>query len=172
MKTQIKKSYLILIVCAAVLLVAGGLAAIARRRQRQLPPIICKVKQLEVVSVAVEGQDEPEAVIEIKNNSDKPVISVAVEAGEGNDAAGTNLSGIREGELPPLVVIEPHSSTKVNFSLSNLKYFKPGTPIKVSGVLFADGTEDGDEYTLGTMHRQKEHDKAKKSQKEEGTSQQ
>ncbi|HJQ34165.1 MAG TPA: hypothetical protein VJ866_18450 [Pyrinomonadaceae bacterium] len=174
MKAPIGKVYYIAGLCLITLLIIGGVVAVARRQRRPLPPVISKVKQLEVASVIVEGADEETAVavIEIRNTSDKAVIAVAVEVGDGKDASGTNLNGIREGDLPPLVVIEPYGSTKVRFSLSNLKFYKPGTPIKIGGAMFADGDEEGDEDTLGTMRRQKEHQKAKKQKKEGATSQQ
>lgn len=174
MKARAGKFYYIASFCVLTLLIIGGVVAVARRQQRPLPPVISKVKQLEVAGVTVERPDEPtaEAVIEIKNNSDKAVVAVAVEVGAGKDASGINLSGIREEGLPPLVVIEPYGSKKVRFPLSNLRFYKPGTPIKIGGAMFSDDTEDGDEDTLGTMRRQKEHDKAKKAKKEGATSQQ
>ena len=174
MKTHAKKFWYLAGFCVIALLITGGIVTFARKQQRPLPPVISKVRQLEVVGVTVEGADEEtaEAVIEIKNTSDKPVIAVAVEVGDEKDASGINRSGIREGELPPSVVIEPHGSTKVRFSLSNLKFYKPGTPIKIGGAMFLDGTEEGDEDTLGTMRRQKEHDKARKSEKKGASSQQ
>lgn len=174
MKARIRKIYYIAGFCLITLLIVGGVVAVARRQQRPLPPIISKVKELKVAGVTVEGADEAtaQAVIEIKNTSDKPVIAVAVEVGDGNDASGTNLSGIHEGDLPPSVVIEPHGSAKVRFSLSNLKFYKPGTPIKIGGAMFLDDTEEGDEDTLGTMRRQKEREKAKQPKKEGATSQQ
>lgn len=174
MKLRIGKFYYIAGCCLLTLLIIGGVAAVARRRQMGLPPIISKVKALKVAGVTVQGTDEAtaQAVIEIMNTSDKAVIAVAVEVGDGNDASGTNLSGIREGDLPPSVVIEPHSSTKVKFPLSHLRFFKPGTPIKIGGAMFLDGAEEGDEYTLGTMRRQKQHEKAKKAKTEGATSQQ
>lgn len=166
----------------AVILIAATALAFAQmsrvtssrqetKRVTKLPQITSRVKNIEVVSARVERESEPTAavVIEIKNNTDKPVIAVTLESGNGKDAYGVTTNGFREGDEPPLVVMEPHGSIAVEMPLSNLT---PGEPIKVGGVIYADGTEEGDDVTLKTMRSQKEHYKAKDSKKKGATPQQ
>lgn len=134
----------------------------------KLPRITSKVKSLEVISATIEGAAEPNALvsIEIKNNSDKPIIAVAVESGDGDEASGVSLNGFKGENEPPAIVLKPHGIVKVRMPLSNLR---PGSPIKIGGVMYADDTEEGDESTLGTLRRQKEHEK--KTKKEGSSSQ-
>lgn len=168
MRTQPTKSRRILIYCGMVLIVmcAVGVTATRQKPDVRLPKIVSKVKSLEVVSVTLEGQDEstPTVGIEIRNNSERPVIAVALEQGDGRDAYGMNTNGYR-GDEPPVVVIEPHGTIKVEVPLSNLK---SDAPLRVAGVVYADDTEEGDEETLGTMRRQQAHEKAKRKAKKGG----
>lgn len=134
----------------------------------KLPRITSKVKSLEVIGAAIEGAAEPNALvaIEIKNNSDKPIIALAVESGDGDEASGVSLNGFKGENESPAIVLKPHGTVKVRMPLSNLS---PGSSIKIGGVIYADNTEAGDESTLGTLRRQKEHEK--KTRKEGNSSQ-
>jgi len=134
-----------------------------KRKGLEIPKIISKVHSIEIVSTEIKGEDESTAfvAIKIKNNTNKLVIAVGVEVSDGVDSVGTVVNGFHEGDEPPSVVIEPFGSITVNFPLSNLKQVKPGNPIKIGGVMFADGTEQGDRDTLDTMRGQKEHYKSK-----------
>ncbi len=128
---------------------------------RELPAVESHIERLEIVSKKLKGKERPDTVVEIevRNNSDKPVIAFTVESGTPEDAAGITVNGFNDGDVPPTVVIEPHGSKTVLFPLSNVK---PGFPIKISGVMYEDGTQDGEEATLETVRGQKEHYKAKK----------
>ena len=152
------------IICFAAVSIAafaGSRAKFSQARQEsradaQSPKIVSRVKSLEVVSASVEDRDGPgaTAVIEVRNNSDRAIIAIALEAGDGKDASGVSLNGFRRE--PPAVVLKPHGTVKMRMALSNVR---PGFPIRIAGVLYADGTEEGDESALGTMRRQKEHEK-------------
>jgi hypothetical protein len=135
----------------------------------RLPKIISNVKKLEVVSAAIEGQDDASAVavIEVRNNSDKAIIAVAVESGDDKDSSGVSLNGFKNSDEQPAIVLKPHGSLKVRFSLSDVR---AGCPIRIAGVMYADGTEEGEESALGTLHRHKEHEQ--KSKREEPPSRQ
>jgi hypothetical protein len=132
-----------------------------------MPLIISQVKGLEVIKATLKnkGKADVAAVLEIKNKTDKPVIAVSVEIGDPEEAGGITVNGYKEGDEPPSVVIEPRGSITVRLSLNNAK---PGDPIRVSAVVFADGSEDGEKIALETVHTQKAHIKANKS--EGGTS--
>lgn len=133
----------------------------AKQSKTAVPHVVSKVKNLDIVSVTIQREGTPDAiaVIEVQNNSGKPIIAFAVESGDDKDASGNTINGFGEGGSPPVVVLEPYQTRKVTFPLSNVQ---PGHPIRVAGVMYADGTEDGDEITLGTMRRQKAHHKKSK----------
>jgi hypothetical protein len=148
-------------VCIGVLCWAystGG--AVVRRKQQvpDAPKVISKVKLIEIISTTVKS-DPPMLSIVVRNNSDKAVVSIAVESGDQKDSSGLNISGFRPDGQPPLTVIEPHGTRAIEFELDNIL---PNKPFKVGGVMYADGTEDGDKDTLETMHGDREHDEGKK----------
>lgn len=130
-------------------------------RVTELPQVVSKVKNLEIINVSLRGEGTPDATasISIKNNSDKPIIAVAIESGDDKDSSGTSLNGFNEGDEPPSIVVQPYETFQMDFPLANLR---PGFPIRIGGVIYADGMEDGETAALGTMHRQKEHEKNKK----------
>lgn len=124
--------------------------------------VVNNTRNLEVLDVKIRSSGDgrfAEAIIEVRNNSDKPIIAIGLESGNEKEASGTNLNGFNDGDVPPSIILKPHESIKINFPLS---YIHPGFPIRISGVMYADGTEDGEEITLGTMHKQKEHYKNKR----------
>jgi hypothetical protein len=130
-----------------------------------LPLIISQVTGIEVVKATLKnpGTANPIAVLEIKNNSNKPVIAVSVEIGEPEEADGITANGFNEGDESPDVVIEPHGFITLELPLNNAK---PGDPIRVSGVVYADDSEDGEKTALETIHAQREHTKSEKRKSE------
>jgi hypothetical protein len=130
-------------------------------KQREVPKIISKVSTLEVVSANINNQEKENAtvVIEVRNNSDKPIIAIVVESGDDKDASGVSVVGFKSGDEPPSVVLKPYATLKIRMPLSNVK---PGAPVKISGVMYLDGTEKGEEEAIGTLRRQKEHEKKSK----------
>jgi len=124
----------------------------------EIPKVISKVKSLEVIGVTIRNQGDQDAVavIEIRNNSDKAITAISIEAGDDKDAAGVSVTGFKGGDEPPIIVLQPHGTIKMRMPLSNVP---PNSQIKVGAVMYADETEEGDEATLGTLHRQKEHEK-------------
>jgi NAD(P)H-hydrate repair Nnr-like enzyme with NAD(P)H-hydrate epimerase domain len=134
------------------------------KRVTVVPKVISKVKDLEVIGTTIKRQDEPSAVvaIDIRNNSDKPIIAIAIESGDEKDAAGVSTDGFKGGEEPPSIVLPAHGTITMEIAVSNLL---PGKPLKIAGVMYADETEDGDELTRRTLRKHKEHAKAKGSVK-------
>jgi hypothetical protein len=129
----------------------------------KLPTIISQVKSLEVVSATLEGQDESKALvsIEIRSNSDKAIIAIAVESGKGDEVSGVSLYGFKVGDEPPAIVLKPHGTLKVRMPLRSVH---PGSPVRIASVMYADGSEEGDESALGALRRQKEHEKNSKKE--------
>ena len=149
--------------CVVLLLLIAFVGVTASRPQRQIEPptIVSKVRSLKILKTEIKGEF---AFITIYNDTDTPVIAICIEVNDGKDAAGFTL-GLNEDDEPP-VVLEPYSSITEQFPLAHLRHVKPGTPIRIGGVMFADGTEEGDEDSLDTMHGQKAHHKAKKPKKD------
>ena len=140
-----------------------------RQQQIRPPKVISKAKSLEVLTTTIIGDTEQTAtiVVEVRNNSDKAVIAIAIESGDEKDASGINISGFGAADEPPSTIIAPHGTRRFEFPLSELLSNKP---LKIGGVIYADETEEGDTITLGTMHRQREHDKAKGCERKGGCS--
>src|SRR5687767_8697477 len=130
----------------------------------EVPSVISQVKALEVIrwDLVDAGARHATVLVKIKNNSGKPIIAVTLESGNDKDASGVTLSGIHEGDKTPSVVVKTDETFEVRFALSNVV---KGCPIRVAGVFYADGTEDGDEKTLESMRRQREYLKNKKPEK-------
>lgn len=132
-----------------------------------IPKIISKVKNVEVLSTAIKGEGTASAVvaIEIRNNSDKPIIAIAIESGDGKDASGVSTEGFKGGDEPPSVVLQPQGTIIMEMPVSNLL---PGKPLKIAGVMYADGTEDGDEITIKTIRGHRDKAKAEGPAKKGG----
>jgi len=130
----------------------------------EVPSVISQVKALEVIrwDLVDAGARHAGVVVKIKNNSGKPIIAVTLESGDDKDASGLTLNGIHEVDKTPSVVVKPDETFEIRFALSQVLR---GCPIRVAGVFYADGTEDGDEKTLEGMRSQREHLKNKKPEK-------
>jgi hypothetical protein len=114
---------------------------VASPRQRQdateLPAVLSKLKNLKVTKVSVSKKGSPNATVslEVRNNSPLAVTAFIIEFGD--------LSVTTDGGLTSDIantVIEPYGTVTVPISLNNLS---KDVPIVVSGVVYADGTEDG-----------------------------
>ena len=131
------------------------------KRVTDLPEVNLEVKSLEVVKSKIErrGTNTAIAIIEIKNKTDKPIIAIAIESGDEENATGVIYHYFRNGEDNPKVLIEPNKTFKVEMSLSNLK---PGFPIRISSVMYADESVEGNELTIIQTRKEKEHFKLKR----------
>lgn len=126
-----------------------------------MPLIISQVKDIEVVEATLKnpGTKEVIAVLKIKNKSKKSVLAVSVETGVPEEADGITVNGFQEGGEPPNAVIEPHGTITVEFALYNAKL---GDPIRVSGAVFDDDSEDGEKTALETIRNQRKHTESEK----------
>lgn len=131
------------------------------QRVSELPEVTLEVKSLEVVKSKIErrGTNTAVAVIEIKNKTDKPIIAVAVESGNEENATGVIYHYFRNGEDNPKILIEPNKTFKVEMSLSNLM---PGFSIRISSVMYADQSVEGNELTINQTRKEKEYFKLKR----------
>ena len=161
-------NYIFIVVIASVsfttlMIIATPKLSVSEKLQQtkqlaEIPKVISQVKDLEVISTTIKRQGESDAVvaIEIRNNSDKPIIAIAIESGDKKDASGVSADGFRGEDQTPSIILPPHGTIVMEMPVSNLL---PGKPLKVAGVMYLDGTEDGDELTRKTLREHK--DKAK-----------
>ncbi len=164
-----------LVVIATLMIVASPRRRDAEKQQEAnqvaaVPKVISRVKDLEVISTAIKRQSEPSAAVAIviRNNSDKPIIAIAIESGDEKDAAGISTDGFKNGDEPPSVILPPHGTITMEMALGSLL---PGKPLKVAGVMYADETEDGEELTRKTLRGHRDKAKAKGPTKKGGPAQ-
>jgi hypothetical protein len=169
MTTYNRKIKLTVLACAGMLAAGSlvGLTAVKRRaggqQQKQdyveLPQITSIIPNLEVLSASIVRQGEPNMglALEIRNNSDQAVMAVDIASGLN----GLTLNGLHDPENPK-VVIEPHGTVTAEMSFSAME---KGAPLVVAAVTYADGTEEGDEASLKSMHDVRAHDKAERDAK-------
>lgn len=125
-----------------------------------LPQVSSKVKGLEISSVRLINQGTPQAALAIAvlNNTDQPVMSLNLTAGDANDSSALGLDGL-DDPLKPHVIIEPHSLKTMEWGLGSIL---EGYPILVSTASFGDGREEGDSGEIELMHRYRARSKAKR----------
>lgn len=170
----------ILFFVAAVILMASLVSLAAFRKIRQepkqqrrvtlnatrvttLPPVFSRVKDLEVTGATLvnQGTSQAAVAIDIVNNSDQPVISLEITAGDDKDWSSLGIDGLEDPDNPQ-VTIPPHSLKTFTLFLGTVL---EGFPVVITGVVFANGAEDGDARSLDIMHRDRERNKEQKARK-------
>jgi len=166
-----RKTKLTLFICAATLIATSIVGAAIAARHRglwqlkqekhpitdTLPRIIHKVKDLKVVKATIADQGKPDAraVLEFKNNSDKAVMAFTVTF----ESLSVGKDGGIDYDTP---IIEPHGTTTLEIPVSNLD---TDNPLIVAAVVYADGTEDGQDVVLEMMHDLRAQAKAERDAK-------
>lgn len=166
MKTHIKKPYLAAVLClvlfAALYVWNRGAAG---QKEVKLPKVVSEAKNIEVLNVKI---NEPYAlIVTVRNNSEKPVVAITLQTGDGKDEDGVGAAGYREGDEPDEIVIKPHETFDMDMPLN---YLHPGGVVRVSGVIYGDDTGEGSESTLGFMRGQKKQVKSGRPKREGGGS--
>ena len=158
MKAHIKKLLFLFAICLLLFpaLYIWGVGA-ARQKRVKLPKVVSQAKNVEVVNVRV---DEPHSlIVTLRNNSEKPVVALTLETGDDKDGDGVSAAGYKEGDEPDSVIIKPHETYDMDMPLS---YLRPDGLVRVSGVIYADDTEEGNKGSIELMRDQKKHVKAKR----------
>lgn len=158
MKTHIKKLQISVAICLTLFfaLYVWSIGA-ARQKQVKLPKVVSEAKSIEVMNVKVE---EPHSlIVTLRNNSEKPVVALTLETGNAKDGDGVSEAGYKEGDEPDSIVIKPHETYDMDMPLS---YLRPDGLVRVSGVIYADDTEEGNKVTIELMRGQKKHVKDKR----------
>lgn len=129
----------------------------------ELPKVISKVKKVEVSDARVEKRGESNVVaLKIKNNSEIGITAFTVTSGD--------ISFGKDGSVGdnPTAVIEPHDTITIDIPLNSLK---KDVPLTITGVFYADGSEDGETTTLKVMHGFRAREKDKVREKKGGDNQ-
>jgi hypothetical protein len=158
-----------LLAVATLMIVASPRLRNAGKQQEdgqtaQLPKIISKVKDLEVISITLDERDAatPTLVIEIRNNSVKPIVAISVESGDEKDSSGIGTDGFIDGDKPPYIILPPQGTITMRMPVASLL---PGKPVKVSAVMYADGTDDGEDRAKETIRIDKQRAKDRASER-------
>jgi len=140
----------------------------------QLPPVISKVKDLQVSSARIVRQGTPAAAIEIDiiNNSDHALVTLNISSGDQNDWSSRTMDSLLEVDSLDEVkefLMMPHSLKTFEW---NLGAILENSPVFISGATFQDGTEDGDPYQIKIIHHtrskaKEERQAAKQAEKKE-----
>ena len=140
----------------------------------QLPPVISKVKDLQVSSARIVRQGTPAAAIaiDIINNCDHALVTLNLSSGDNNDWSSRSMDGLLDVDsLDDVreILMMPHSLKTFEW---NLGAILENSPVLISGATFQDGTEDGDPYQIKIIHHtrskaKEERQAAKQAEKKE-----
>lgn len=174
MQTHNWKSKKVMLLSVLLVLVVSAIAIMATRRETRkapqqetkwvtetLPTVVSQVPNIEVVNSYIENRGKPgaEAAIEIRNNSNKGILEITVVSGDKTNSTGLT-SRIEDESDASSVLVAPYGTYTIHWSVGEIM---ADLPIRVAGVLYVDGSEAGEDTTLGTMRGQREHDKAERS---------
>jgi hypothetical protein len=150
-------------VCAVLLIAASvitvGVFSAGRQRPNQkpqkqvvaLPEVVSHVPRLRIANISVKnpGTADAVAVIEILNTSPLAVMFLEISTkNKAGDSGAVNEDGLIDPDNPK-VVIPPFGTKTLEMSFGEMV---PDAPLAVSGAVFADGTEEGDRWSLRLMH--------------------
>jgi hypothetical protein len=129
-----------------------------QKRVTELPLVISHVPKLEIVSATVRDPGTPAAtaLVEIRNNSDLAVMTVEISTKspkDGGDRSAFYIDGLEDPENVG-VIIPPKGTKTLEMALTNMI---PDAPLVVSAAFFADGTEEGDKWSLDDIRATRAH---------------
>ncbi len=172
-----------ILVCAGLLIatsvISAGVFSALRQRPNQkpqkqvleLPPVVSHVPKLKIANVSVKNAGTPDAiaVIEILNTSPLDVMSVEISTkNKDGDSGAVGDEGLLDPDKPR-VVIPPYGTTKLEMSFSEMV---PDAPLVISAAVFADGTEEGDQWSRDAMRSVRSHrqalQRAEKERRQQG----
>ncbi len=164
MRSHTKKIQLLAVI-GLVLVVALYLwnTGAARQKGVKPPKVISEAKSIEVVNVRV--KEELSLIVTVRNNSDQPVTALTLQTGDAEDEDAVTVAGYQEGGEPDEIIIKPHDTYDMDMPLN---YIRPGRPVRVSGVVYADDTGEGSKGTLELMRAHKKQVKANRLKWEGG----
>ena len=114
-------------------------------------------KQIKVIKAEIIDAGTTNEVInvQVENLSNLGVIAISLEATNGRESYTTTLRSSFRKDVPT-VVIKPHD-------IGTLDMSSPfgNVPLQIGGVLYDDGSEDGCDTSLKTLHEVKDSEKNK-----------
>src|ERR1043165_2645366 len=117
----------------------------------KLPPIKNCVEHVKLVKAELIMQGENQAAkLEIENTAYIGVVAITVEQMANRTKESVDKTGFT-ADKPPAVVIEPGKT--VTLELGNLD---ANAPIRIGAAIFSDGTEEGCEGALKSIHLTKD----------------
>ena len=130
-----------------------------------LTKVVSCVKHIKLVKKEIR-RPGPDAVLALvlENTSNAGILAIDVDTSKGRESYGITTNKFEEGDVPPEVILWPHQTITVEMPINNLY---PGAPIRIGGVLYDDGTEEGCAEPLRIIRRLKEREKAKGTEKKE-----
>jgi hypothetical protein len=122
---------------------------------KSAPPVVSKVKDLEIsqVTLIYEGTIAAAIEINVTNNRDEAVMALDFSSGPKGDGSGLTLDGLSM-EDGPMVAIPPHTLKTFRWGLGEIM---EGQTVVLDAAEFADGKEEGDKFTLNAMKIQRRH---------------
>lgn len=167
MKSHTKKLPVLVVLCLIIFsaLCVWSIGA-ARQKEVKLPKVVSEAESIEVVNVKIE--ESHSLIVTLRNNSGKPVVAITLETGNAKDGDGVSVAGYKEGDEPDAIVISPHGTYHMDMPVS---YLRPDGLVRVSGVIYADDTAEGNKGALELMREQKKHVKTKRPRQQGGSSQ-
>jgi hypothetical protein len=117
----------------------------------ELPPIKNCTEHIKLIKAELVYQgDLQAAALEVQNEAYIGVISISVEQLVNRERHSIVSSGFTPDQ-PPQIVIPPGERKTIT-----LGYLSPKAPIRIGGVMFADGTEEGCASSLKSMRELKD----------------
>lgn len=176
MKSNLRKLISTVLVCATVLTAASVYRATAIKRSAsqqkhkpleyvtdKLPPIDHKVVGVRIVKATLEKPGTPDAriVLKFRNYTDVAVTDFTITSG---DISVGPDGGLVTDE--PVTVLEPRGTTTLDLGAHN---FEKDVPIVLAAVVYADGSEEGEDIVLEMIRNRRASEKAKRD-KQKGES--
>jgi hypothetical protein len=126
----------------------------------ELPKIKNCTQHIKVVRAELLMQgDSQVAALELENEAYIGVVSISIEQIANKTKQGVVESGFTP-DKPPMIVIPP--GERKTITVGNLE---AKSPIRIGGVMFSDGTEEGCESSLKTMRQLKDYNTQKDGHK-------
>jgi len=167
--------FLSVITLIATSVITTGVFSARKQRPNQkpqkqvlaLPEVVSHVPKLRIANISVKNPGTADAVagIEILNTSHLAVMTVEISTkNQAGDSGAVNDDGLDDPDKPR-VVIPPYGTKTLEISFSEMV---PDAPLVLSAEVFADGTEDGDQWSRDAIRAVRAHRQALRKRKEGG----
>jgi hypothetical protein len=143
--TKRRNAFGIITLCVLCLSVGAYVYVQGQKKTRELPNIVSRVESVEMVKAELENPDKGDSLgkLTFKNNSQKPIIAVCLSAGPVGKSDMYFKIGEPEGKYR--VISQPDEAFVLTAVPGN---FRQGFPIRLSAVVYDDGTAAGEERTV------------------------